>query len=174
MIDWDQYFMVLAKTVAIKAKDPSKQIGAVVVGPDKNIVSTGFNGFPRGVKDDESVKDRLTNRDSKLLFTSHAEANSVYQAARHGISLRGCTIYIAELPVCSDCANAIIQSGIVRVVVEHKCLYPEIPERWRKSCSIALTKFDEATVEVNTMTLEPRTLELWEGIIKSNLESSRT
>lgn len=150
-MDWHEYFLMLAKVVALKSKDPSKQVGAVIVGPDKQIVSTGFNGFPRGVKDGESVKERLTNRELKLRFTAHAEANAVFQAARHGIRTKGCTLYVSSLPPCCDCAQAIIQAGIVELYIDAEAL--PIPERWKDSIEASMLMFDEAGIPVRYILL---------------------
>lgn len=123
---WDKYFMRLAVDVASRSKDPSTKIGAVIVGPDNEIRSTGYNGFPRGVNDTE---ERLTNRPTKYICTVHAEANAIFNAVRSGISVRGCTLYVAGLPPCHECAKAIIQSGIRRVVTQSGT----VPERWKES-----------------------------------------
>lgn len=113
---WDRYFINIANIVRTKSKDNSSQIGAVIVGPDNQIVSTGFNGFPRGI--DETDVTRW-ERPIKYAFVEHAERNAIYNAARHGISLRGCTMYmVGFLPAvpCTECAKGIIQAGITRFV----------------------------------------------------------
>ena len=116
-MDFDSYFIAIADAVRSKSKDLSSKVGAVIVGPERQIVSTGFNGFPRGI--DEKDKSRW-DREIKYLYIEHAERNAIYNAARHGIPLRGCSIYLVgfgppTVP-CTECAKAIIQSGIVRVV----------------------------------------------------------
>jgi dCMP deaminase len=110
---WHEYFFRLMDLAAQKSKDPTTPVGAVVVGPDKEIRATGFNGFPRGVKDSE---ERYADRTSKLLYIEHAERNAIYNAARIGVSLKGCSIYLSFWP-CVDCARAIIQAGITTVYV---------------------------------------------------------
>jgi dCMP deaminase len=114
-MEWDRYFIGLAELVSQKSKDTSTKVGAVIVGPENNIVSTGYNDFPRGVKD--TLLERR-ERPIKYRFTEHAERNAIYNAARHGIRLEGCRMYLNWEPyaLCSDCTRAIIQSGIVAVI----------------------------------------------------------
>lgn len=109
---WDQYFISMAYLVSMKSKDRSTKCGAVVVGPDHEIRSTGYNGMPRGINDD---LDGRHERPLKYALTEHAERNAVFNAARMGISVSDCTIYTPYFP-CVDCARAIIQSGIKRMV----------------------------------------------------------
>lgn len=110
-MDWDQYFLVIATAVASKSKDLSTDVGCVIVGPDHEIRSTGFNGFPRGCRDD--VEDRK-ERPLKYVYTEHAERNAIYNAARNGVPLNWCTMYITHAP-CTKCARGIIQAGIKEV-----------------------------------------------------------
>lgn len=107
--------MEVAELVATWSKDPSTKVGAIVVGPDREIRSTGYNGVVRGVDDD--IPERL-ERPTKYDFFEHAERNAVYNACLIGASLKGCVIYVTSMP-CPDCARAIIQSGI-KMVVTHK------------------------------------------------------
>lgn len=109
---WDTRFMELAGLVAQWSKDRSRKVGCVIVGADKSIVSTGYNGFPRGVNDDEEARHE---RPAKYKWTEHAERNAIYNAARIGTALAGCSMYIPWYP-CMDCARAIIQSGISELV----------------------------------------------------------
>ena len=109
---WDAYHIGLAQHVATKSKDRSTKVGCVIVGPDNETLTTGFNGFPRGVNDD--VEERH-ERPLKYRFAAHAEANAIFTAARHGISLKGCRAYVQRFP-CSDCAKAIVQAGLSEVV----------------------------------------------------------
>lgn len=107
-----QWFMMLARTVAMKSKDPTTQVGCLVVGPDGEHRASGYNGIPRGVLD----KPERMERPAKYLWTSHAEENAVAQAARVGIPLKGCTAYVTHHP-CARCARSLIQAGIVCVYV---------------------------------------------------------
>ena len=107
---WDQYYLEICKVVAARSKDPNTQIGCVIVGPNHEIRSTGYNSFPRGIRDD--VPERLV-RPAKYLWIEHAERNAICNAARAGTATEGCTIYVEIMP-CMDCARAIVQAGITR------------------------------------------------------------
>lgn len=109
---WDQYFHEFARLVARRSEDLSTQVGCVIVGPDHEVRSTGYNGMPRGVR---ATPGRL-ERPAKYLYTSHAEVSAVGNAARSGTSLAGCTAYVTHHP-CDDCARLLIQAGITRVCV---------------------------------------------------------
>lgn len=109
-MNWPQYLMGFAVHAAEKSKDSTK-VGAALVGPNREVMLTGYNGAPMGVLDTE---DRRT-RPQKYLFASHAEQNIVAFAARKGIRTEGCTLYVTHAP-CSSCARSIIQAGIKCVV----------------------------------------------------------
>ena len=137
---WDKRFMTLAETVASWSKDRSRGIGAVIVGPDRTIRALGYNGFPRGVNDD--VEERHVRPD-KYLWTEHAERNAIYNAIRAGTDIRGCTCYV-NLFCCCNCARAIVQSSISRVVT-----YPPTDDpRWARDFEISMAMFREAGVSV--------------------------
>lgn len=112
-ITWDEKFMTMAYLAAMKSKDESTHVGAVIVGPSNEIRTTGFNSFPRGLNDDIPERQR---RPDKNFWIEHAERNAIYNCARMGLSTDGCSIYIAMFP-CAACARAIIQAGIVEVIV---------------------------------------------------------
>lgn len=118
---WDARYLDLAQHVAGWSRDPSTKVGAVVVRPDKTIASMGFNGFPRGVLDDE----RLNDREVKLRMILHAEQNAILSAHER---LAECTVYVWPMPPCSHCAAVLIQAGIKRVVA------PSPQRRWVESC----------------------------------------
>lgn len=142
--NWDRRFLELAAHIATWSKDPSTKVGYVIIGPDREIRSTGFNGFPRGVQDDA----RLTDRDAKYPLMCHAEENAVMHAARIGMALKGCTAY-GTWPPCARCARFLIQAGISKVV------YPEnleIPERWADEFSAGASLLAEAGVLLTTAT----------------------
>lgn len=106
--------MGIAQLSALRSKDPNTQVGACIVSPQNKIMSMGYNGFPRGCSDDEYPWERQGNAlDTKYPFVCHAELNAILNA--HGRNLEGCTIYVALFP-CNECAKAIIQSGIKKVV----------------------------------------------------------
>lgn len=111
---WDLRFMKMAKLVSSWSKDTTK-VGAVIVGPHREVRSLGYNGFPRGV--DDSVKAR-GQRPLKYLWTEHAERNAIFNASLSGVSLAGCTMYLNGdhgFP-CAECARAIIQCGIKALI----------------------------------------------------------
>ena len=108
-MNWTQYFVNIAEVVKLKSKDINTQIGAVIVGRDHEIVSTGYNSFPRGIKDLEPERQE---RPEKYYWMEHAERNAIYNAARIGVSTNHCTIYLTCGMPCADCARAIINAGI--------------------------------------------------------------
>ena len=140
---WTEYFRQLAHTVKIKSKDENTQIGAVIVGKDKEIVSTGYNSFPRGIRDD--VKERQ-QRPEKYFWFEHAERNAIYNAARIGVSTKGTTMYLSCGVPCSDCARGIINAGIVRIFCEKQDVTKGI--KWADSAERSWEMFDEAGVKV--------------------------
>lgn len=111
-MNWDIYFKNIAETVKQKSKDNSTQIGAVIVGKDNEIISTGYNSFPRGL--DDEVKERQ-ERPEKYNWFEHAERNAIYNAARIGVSVKDSTMYLTTGVPCIDCARGIINSGIKKV-----------------------------------------------------------
>jgi len=115
---WRRRFMALCDHISAWTEDRDFRVGAVIVGPDLEIRSTGFNGLPRGIRaDDESRFDRASGE--KFFWFEHAERNAIYNAARTGTTLQGCTIYVNRFP-CADCARAIIQSGLSAVCCPDK------------------------------------------------------
>ncbi len=107
---WDRRFLGLAAHIATWSKDPSSQVGAVIVRPDRTIASAGFNGFPRGMRDDPELYE---DRGSKYSRVIHAEMNAIVHATE---KLRGFTLYTWPYVPCDRCAVIIIQAGIERVV----------------------------------------------------------
>ena len=138
---WDQRFLDLAFHIASWSKDPSTKVGCVVVGTDREIRSTGFNGFPRGISDDP---ERLADRSQKYPLICHAEENAIMHAARIGMPLKDCSAYVTW-PPCSPCARSLIQAGVSEVVVPKDC---EIPERWQEDFDISTGMLQEAGVVV--------------------------
>ena len=110
MLSWPEYFMGFAEHAAKKSKDTT-QVGAVLVGEDKEVRLTGYNGPPHGVLDLPERRERP----AKYMFASHAESNLISFAAREGIPTKGCTVYVTHHP-CDSCARTLIQAGIARVV----------------------------------------------------------
>ena len=143
-LKWDRRFIALASHIAGWSKDPSTKVGCVVVGPDREIRSTGFNGFPRGIDDSA---ERLNSRDLKYPLICHAEENAIMHAARTGVSLKGCTAFVTW-PPCTRCARSLVQAGVAEVA------YPaalDIPERWRDDFAMSMAMFSEAGVSVRTV-----------------------
>lgn len=130
------------------SRDPSTRVGAVIVGPDLEIRSAGFNGFSRGIAD---APERLNDRDMKIKLMVHAEMNAVLAAARVGIPLKGCTMYLAATnaagdigwggPPCTKCSIEIIQAGITEVVTRP---FKHGPSKWKDDIEFALTLLKEA------------------------------
>lgn len=141
---WDQYFITMAYLVSMKSKDPSTRVGAVVVGPDNEIRSTGFNGLPRGLADHSY---RYLDREYKLMAINHAEENAILHCALNGIPAKGCILYCQWLP-CSRCTKTIIQSGIKEVVYDSS--FPGNKDGgegdWKKTMDISKEMLLEAGV----------------------------
>lgn len=111
-VSWDDYFMSIARAVSARSKDKSTKVGCVIVGPDNEIRSTGYNSFPRGIDD---VNPLRHERPEKYKWTEHAERNAIYAAARTGTATDGCRAFLPWFP-CMDCARALVQAGIKEVV----------------------------------------------------------
>ncbi len=114
-ISWDEYFMGIALFSAQRSKDNSTQVGACIVNSEKKIVSVGYNGMPIGCCDDEMPWERTGESTlyTKYPFVCHAELNAILNS--NGGNLKGATLYVTLYP-CNECAKAVIQSGIKRVV----------------------------------------------------------
>ena len=147
--DRTQVFMTMAYIAALASKDEHTKIGSVLVGPDNEIRSTGYNGFPRGCCDDFIYRQE---KPEKYYWMSHSEVNSIFNAARTGIPTKSCTLYTMAYP-CADCARAIIQAGITKVVIHKRFSDLMNPENWKESFLRAQEMFDETHIEVV----------LWEG-----------
>jgi dCMP deaminase len=139
MVNWNKRFLELSEHIATWSKDKSVGICAIIASSDNRILSIGYNGFPSGC--DDSKPERY-ERPDKYLWTEHAERNAIYNAVRNGINIRGSIMYLRWFP-CADCARAIIQSGIAKVV----CDEPDInDERWGKHFEVAIQMFKECGV----------------------------
>ncbi len=139
---WNRRFVELAKLVATWSKDPSSQVGAVIVDDHRRIVSTGYNGFAVGVDD---LPERLNDREVKYKIILHAEENAIMFARR---DLTGCSLYVTNLPPCAHCASLIVQSGIKDVYA----VCNEIPDRWKESYDLTCQVFNEAGVTLKFVT----------------------
>ncbi len=111
---WDEFFIGMCVYISQKSKDRSTKLGAVIVDQDNDILSMGWNGFPRGV--DDGIEE-WHGRPEKYMVTEHAERNAVFNAARVGTSLKGARMYLPFEPTpCTDCTRAVIQAGITEIV----------------------------------------------------------
>jgi len=115
-ISWDEYFMGVAMLSAMRSKDPNTQVGACIVSADNKILSMGYNGFPKGCSDDEFPWYREgADCNNKYFYTTHSELNAILNY--RGGSLEGAKLYVTLFP-CNECAKAIIQAGIKKVVYD--------------------------------------------------------
>lgn len=142
--DWDSYYLDICRVVAKRSKDPDTQLGAVIVGPAKEIRSTGYNSLPRHIRDD--IEERK-QRPTKYLWMEHAERNAIYNAARCGTPLEGCTLYVELMP-CMDCARAIVQAGIVEVIVDSERMARYDSEKYNPHFENVRVLFEEAGVRM--------------------------
>lgn len=152
-VSWVKKYLELAKHISTWSKDPNTKIGAVAVGTHGQILSQGYNGFPRGISDHEH---RLLNRDIKYRYVVHAEQNCIYNATLNGVSLNGADLYVYGLPVCSECAKGVIQVGVKRVFMCHPT---DISIKWHDSMVQSFEMFNETGV-------------LWHSFLESSLSES--
>lgn len=111
-LSWDDYFMALAKLSAMRSKDPSTQVGACIVAPNKRVLALGYNGFPNGCSDDDLPRGKEGEfQETKYAHVIHAERNSILNA---NVSLEGSTLYVTLFP-CNECAKSIVQAGIKKI-----------------------------------------------------------
>ncbi len=140
---WDEYFMSMVYLVAAKSKDKKTHVGAVIIGPDKEIKSTGYNSFVRRLND--NVPERQESPE-KYYWFEHAERNAIYNATLIGTSLKDCKMYTNGIP-CADCARGIIQSGIREIIVD-KTWNDQNPKKWFEHAERSLKMFEETGVEI--------------------------
>lgn len=137
---WYHRFLDLAQNIAGFSKDPSTRVGAVLIDDEHNIISMGYNGFPRGISD---TQERLKNREIKYKYIVHAEINCLLSA---GHNINGCTLIIWPFGPCENCMKMIIQTGVKRIV------YPKASEelmaRWNESLKFAEDMARETGVEL--------------------------
>lgn len=143
-LSWAEYFRKIAHTVKLKSKDKTTQIGALIVGSNNEIRSTGYNSFPRGIDDNRPERQE---RPEKYFFMSHAEQNCIINAARVGVSTKGSIMYMSCSIPCTDCTKAIINAGIVAIY----CEIPnqEMESRWGEHTKRSLIMLNEAGVKIN-------------------------
>lgn len=144
MDKWDLRFIELTKLVATWSEDTSTQVACILVDPvSKAIISTGYNGLPRGIR---AQSERLA-RPEKYHWFAHAEQNALHNACALGHMTRGATAYVLY-PPCFDCSRGFIQSGIARVVCPPP--YPRNADGWRGRSADAIEMLREAGVVVDT------------------------
>ena len=144
---WQRLFIADAFFISGKSKDTSTKCGAVIVSPDHDIVSRGWNDHPRGVMDFEIRRQRP----EKYIWTEHAERNAIYNAARLGVSTKGASIFITRLP-CPDCARAIRQAGVRTV---YACVAEdEVGFAARQNVNASLEMLHECMVGINVLPVE--------------------
>lgn len=151
--EWDEYFMKIAETVALKSKDPSSKMGCVIVDKNKRVVSVGYNGLIQGA--DES-KMTLSERPMKYYFAIHSEMNALLYAKK---DLAGCTIY-NRVATCENCLKYCLQAGIKRFVYEELRVhsYSSDPKK-----SMTNIETDEAIIRLLSSMPEVETLNLKNG-----------
>lgn len=137
MDKWDRRFLELAQLISTWSKDPSTQVGAVITDPDNRVVSVGYNGLPKGIKDTD---ERLYNRELKYKLIVHAERNALLFSST---SLNGCTIYTYPFMPCSICTGLIFQKGISRIVS-----ISNDNERWQEDFKLTTELCHEANIEL--------------------------
>jgi len=147
---WDQYFMDIAQVVASRSNCRRRHVAAVVVR-DKQIISTGYNGTPRGVKNcidggcPRCNSDVPSGHDLHQCLCSHAEENAIVQAAYHGIMLKGSTLYTTYSP-CLLCAKMIINAGIVEVVYHQHYSIDDVSMRLLHEAGVKVRALDDSEV----------------------------
>lgn len=144
---WARRYLELAKHVSNWSKDPSTKTGAVITSPTNMIISLGYNGFPRGTKDTDTL---YRHRETKYERILHSEVNAVLSAK---VDLKNCTIYCYPLMPCARCAAQIIQAGISTVVFPYS-QNTEVLERFKQSHEHAIDMFKEANISLICYDLE--------------------
>lgn len=152
--DWDSLFMSMAMLFSMRSPDTSTRVGCVVADQDNNVVSLGYNGWPRGVKSFETDDIRF-QKPEKRMWMEHAERNAIYNACRNGTPLNDCKLYVTLFP-CTDCVRGIVQVGIQRVIYHGQSTQlmknmknmKQNLQQWNTSYEVSMRMFSEAGVEV--------------------------
>ena len=148
-VKWRNRYLLLAKHFSTWSKDPSTQVGATAVSDNGLILSEGWNGFPRGIRD---TPGRLGDRQTKYDYMVHAEKNLIYNATRNGISLLNSNLYVYGLPVCSECAKGVIQVGIKSVYILTDSM--NVRDTWVESWKKTTDMFDEVGISYEWVTMD--------------------
>ena len=150
---WDEYFMIIAETVALKSKDPSSKMGCVIVDPKKRVVSLGYNGMLQGA--DES-KMTLSERPMKYYFAIHSEMNAILFAHQ---DLTGCTIY-NRVATCENCLKYCLQAGIKRFVYKDLRVHSHSTDPKKSMTNV---ETDEAVIRLLISMPDVKTLNISNG-----------
>lgn len=150
---WHVHFLKMAEHVALASKDPSTKVGSVIVHPEtRHVLSTGYNGFPQGVKD---TPERYNERAIKYELVAHAEVNAIVRAGRRGISVEGGHIYVIPTLMvpscCNNCAKYVVQAGIKKLWYWEPL---KVEDRWEQLAKFTRILFDEGGVEYEAVPRE--------------------
>tara|TARA_R100000734_G_C3235582_1_gene42019 strand:+ start:69 stop:518 length:450 start_codon:yes stop_codon:yes gene_type:complete len=138
---WKNRYINLAKEISTWSKDPSTKVGCIAVGEHGQVLSQGYNGFPRNFPD---TNENYTDREKKYNYIIHAEMNCIYHATYNGISLQNSTFFIYGLHVCSECAKGLCQVGVKHVIAKDIGFNNQ---RWKSSCNLAAEIFFQQGVK---------------------------
>lgn len=156
--EWDRRFLSLAREIAGWSKDPRTRCGAVIVDTDRRIVATGYNGFPRGMRDDDRLYADSASKYSRII---HCEMNALLFAADRR-ALVGATLYTWPMLSCDRCCAHAIQAGIKRLVAPNPD--PRNTERWREAMERTRAYCDEAGVQVYEPDIPGMTMDLRDSV----------
>lgn len=143
--DWDTYFVDIAHVVAKRSNCCRRQVAAVIV-IERRIISTGYNGTPRGIANcfeggcPRCASDAESGSNLGDCICAHAEENAIVQAAYHGISVRGGTLYCTTSP-CLMCSKMIINAGLVEVIYEHAYHFSERSQALFREAGVACRQY---------------------------------
>lgn len=147
---WDELYITMCYLVAMRSRDEHTHVGSVIVDSDNILVSTGYNSLPRGIEYETNPNRIKREGGEKYFWIEHAERNAIYNAARRGITLKGCRLYVPWTP-CADCARGIIQTGIAEVIIhkEGEDFYNQNTDgKWVDSHKRTREMFEEAGVKI--------------------------
>ena len=154
VLTWDETFMQIAQVIRQRSKDPSTQVGAVIVAPDNRVLSLGYNGTPNGFDDAHFpwAREADSPADTKYPYIIHAERNAVLNFRGLTREMEGATLYATHFP-CNECAKEIIQAGIRTVVYATRDtgmnLLEEVTERMFRECGVTARLHSTEIAEVS-------------------------
>lgn len=144
-ITWDEYIIDICEVIKKKSKDESTKIGVVIIGKDKQIISTGYNSFPRGIDD---TRPERQERPEKYNWMSHAETNAIINSALNGVSTKDSIMYMSCGVPCTECARNIINAGIKEIVCRRDYSDMGNSAMWEEKGKMSFVMFFEAGVMV--------------------------